>query len=131
MAKVIGLGGVFLHCADVEVTRDWYARVLGMEPNDFGGFHFMHGESAASFGDGARTIYGIFPAESDYFEPSGLSFMLNLMVDDLDGVLARVAEAGVEQVQTRQDFEYGRFAWIMDPDGRKLELWEPPGTPPG
>jgi predicted enzyme related to lactoylglutathione lyase len=52
--------------------------------------------------------------------------MLNLMVDDLDGVLARVAEAGVEEVQERQDYDYGRFAWIMDPDGRKLELWEPP-----
>jgi catechol 2,3-dioxygenase-like lactoylglutathione lyase family enzyme len=63
MAKVIGLGGVFLHCADVEATKDWYARVLGMEPNDFGGFHFMHGDSAAAFGDGARTIYGIFAAE--------------------------------------------------------------------
>jgi predicted enzyme related to lactoylglutathione lyase len=65
---------------------------------------------------------------TDYFEPSGLPFMLNLMVDDLDGVLARVAEAGVEEVQERQDYEYGRFAWIMDPDGRKLELWEPPGA---
>lgn len=126
MAKVIGIGGVFLHCADVEATKDWYARVLGMEPNDMGGFHFMHGESAEAFGEGARTIYGIFPAGSDYFEPSTLPFMLNLMVDDLDGVLARAAEAGVEEVQDRQDYEYGRFAWVMDPDGRKLELWQPP-----
>jgi UDP-N-acetylmuramoylalanine--D-glutamate ligase len=126
MARVIGIGGVFLHCVDVDATRDWYARVLGMEPNDFGGFHFMHGDSAAAFGDGARTIYGIFAAGTDYFEPSHLPFMLNLMVDDLDGVLARVAEAGVEEVQERQDLDYGRFAWIMDPDGRKLELWEPP-----
>ena len=129
MAKVIGLGGVFLHCADVEATKDWYSRVLGMEPNDFGGFHFMHGESAAAFGDGARTIYGIFAADTDYFEPSTLPFMLNLMVDDLDGVLARAADAGVDQVQDRQDYEYGRFAWIMDPDGRKLELWQPPDPP--
>jgi predicted enzyme related to lactoylglutathione lyase len=52
--------------------------------------------------------------------------MLNLMVDDLDGVLARAAAEGVEEVQPRQDYEYGRFGWIMDPDGRKLELWEPP-----
>jgi predicted enzyme related to lactoylglutathione lyase len=126
MAKVIGLGGVFLHCADVEATKAWYARVLGMEPNDFGGFHFMHGDSAAAFGDGARTIYGIFGADTDYFEPSHLPFMLNLMVDDLDGILARVAAEGVEEVQERQDYDYGRFAWIMDPDGRKLELWEPP-----
>lgn len=128
MARVIGIGGVFLQCADVEATKAWYARVLGMEPNDFGGFHFMHGDSARAFGDGARTIFGLFGRDMDYFEPSTLPFMLNLMVDDLDGILDRVRAEGVEQVQQRQDYEYGRFAWVMDPDGRKLELWEPPGA---
>jgi catechol 2,3-dioxygenase-like lactoylglutathione lyase family enzyme len=117
MAKVIGIGGVFLHCADVEATKDWYARVLGMEPNDFGGFHFMHGESAAGLREGARTIYGIFAAETDYFAPSTLPFMLNLMVDDLDGVLARVAEAGVEEVQERQDSNTGASPGSWTPTG--------------
>jgi catechol 2,3-dioxygenase-like lactoylglutathione lyase family enzyme len=126
MAKVIGLGGVFLYCADVDATRDWYVRVLGMETNDFGGFHFMHSDSAASFGEGARTIFAPFASGSDYFAPSTLPFMLNLMVDDLDGILARAASEGVGEVQERQDLDYGRFAWVMDPDGRKLELWEPP-----
>jgi len=126
MAKVIGIGGVFLHCRDAEATKTWYARVLGLEPDDTGGFHFLHGDSDASFGEGARTIFATFPADTDYFAPSALPFMLNLMVDDLDGVLARAAGEGVEQVQPRQDYEYGRFAWVMDPDGRKLELWEPP-----
>jgi catechol 2,3-dioxygenase-like lactoylglutathione lyase family enzyme len=126
MAKVVGLGGLFLECRDVEATRDWYARVLGMEPDEHGGIAFRHEESAAAFGDGARTIFGPFAAGSGYFAPSDLPFMLNLIVDDLDGILARAAEAGVEQVQPREDYEYGRFAWIMDPDGRKVELWEPP-----
>lgn len=126
MAKVIGIGGIFLHCRDVERTKAWYVRVLGLEPNDFGGFHFVHGESADAFGDGARTIFGMFASDTDYFDPSPLPFMLNLMVDDLDGVLARAASEGVAEVQDRQSYDYGRFAWIMDPDGRKLELWEPP-----
>jgi predicted enzyme related to lactoylglutathione lyase len=107
-------------------SKDWYARVLGMEPDDFGGFHFMHGESAAGLrgrrADDLRDLRG----RNRLFRALDLPFMLNLMVDDLDGVLARVAEAGVEEVQERQDLDYGRFAWIMDPDGRKLELWQPP-----
>jgi catechol 2,3-dioxygenase-like lactoylglutathione lyase family enzyme len=131
MAKVMGIGGVFLLCANMELTKDWYTAVLGLEPDDFGGFHFMHDESAEAFGQGARTIFAPFAADTDYFEPSRLPFMLNLMVDDLDGVLARVTAAGVRQVQTRQDYPYGRFAWIMDPDGRKLELWEPPRATQG
>ncbi|MGP1355733.1 VOC family protein [Roseicyclus sp.] len=125
MAKVIGVGGVFLACRDADATKAWYVRVLGLEVNDFGGFHFTHSHSAEAFGEGARTIFAPF-GSAEYFAPSTLPFMLNLMVDDLDGILARAAAEGVEEVQPRQDYEYGRFGWIMDPDGRKLELWEPP-----
>lgn len=131
MARVIGIGGVFLHCRDAAATQAWYARVLGLSPNDYGGFHFMHGESAAAFGQAARTIVTMFGRDTDYFEPSTQPFMLNLMVDDLDGILARARAQGVVEVQARQDYDYGRFAWVMDPDGRKLELWEPPGGKAG
>lgn len=126
MGRVIGLGGVFLRCADPGATKDWYARVLGMEPNAYGGFDFLHADSAARFADGARTILAPFEAGSEYFAPSALPFMLNLIVDDLDAVLARCAAEGVAQVQPSEHYDYGRFAWIMDLDGRKLELWQPP-----
>ena len=127
MGKVIGLGGLFLISDDPDATREWYQRVLGLEPDDFGGFHFLHNASAQAFPDGARTIFSVFEAGTDYVQPSTQAFMLNLMVDDLDAVLERAAQAGVPQVQDRQSFEYGQFAWIMDIDGRKVELWQPPG----
>lgn len=126
MGKVIGVGGVFLDCPNVEATKAWYTRVLGLEMDGPGGCHFLHSESAAAFGAGARTIFAPFAAEGEYFKPSTLPFMVNLIVDDLDAVLARCAAEGVEEVQPAEAHEYGRFAWIMDPDGRKLELWQPP-----
>ncbi|WJY21463.1 VOC family protein [Fontisubflavum oceani] len=126
MADVIGVGGVFLHCADPDATKSWYARVLGMVPNDYGGFDFGHRESAKQFPEGARTIFAPFAADSEYFKPSTLPFMLNLMVDDLDGMLARAKAEGVEELQPRENLEYGQFGWILDHDGRKIELWQPP-----
>jgi predicted enzyme related to lactoylglutathione lyase len=127
MAKILGVGGIFMTCADAAATRDWYGRVLGIEPDEYGGFSFLHSGSAAAFPAGARTIFGTFDTGTDYFAPSSLPFMINLIVDDLDGMLDRVAREGVAQVQPMQSFDYGRFAWIMDPDGRKIELWEPVG----
>ncbi|MBF9034502.1 VOC family protein [Rhodobacterales bacterium HKCCE2091] len=127
MGKVIGIGGVFMTCRDPEATRDWYARVLGIDPNDMCGFDFLHADSAARFPEGARSILGLFGDGSDYLAPSGLPFMLNLIVDDLDAVLARAAGEGVAELQPRESHDYGAFGWILDPDGRKLELWQPPG----
>ncbi len=127
MAKVIGVGGVFMLCRDPAETTDWYKRVLGLEPNEMGGFDFLHKDSAAAFPEGARTIFGLFPDGSDYLAPSELPFMLNLIVDDLDGVLARAQAEGVDELQPSESYDYGRFAWVQDPDGRKVELWQPPG----
>lgn len=131
MANVIGLGGVFFLCADPEASKAWYRDVLGIAPNDFGGFDFRHADSAKTFPQGARTIFAPFKAGSDYFKPSSETVMFNLMVDDLDGVLARAEAARAEQVQPAEAHEYGRFAWLMDPDGRKVELWEPREPVPG
>lgn len=124
--RVVGLGGVFLACADPDATKAWYQNVLGLSLNDFGGFHFDHRETAAAFNDGARTIFAPFADDTDYFDPSKLPFMLNLMVDDLDAVLARAAAAGVAPLQPSESYEYGKFGWILDLDGRKIELWQPP-----
>lgn len=125
MAKVLGLGGLFMACSDPAATKDWYARVLGLEINDYGGFDFVQKHAVAAFPEAARTVFAPFDAKSDYFAPSTLPYMLNLMVDDLDGMLARAKAEGVEPVQLGEDYDYGRFAWLMDPDGRKVELWEP------
>ena len=125
MAKILGLGGVFFVCADSEATKAWYARVLGMEPDEHGGLAFLHAQSAAAFPQGARTVFAPFP-DVAYFAPSIATFMMNLIVDDLDAVLARARAEGVAEVQPREAHPYGLFGWIMDPDGRKIELWQPP-----
>ena len=128
MGGVLGIGGVFFACDEPEATKAWYARVLGLEPDEHGGYHFLHRASAAASPEGARTVFAPFDADSDYFAPSTAPFMFNLIVDDLDAVLARCAAEGVLPVQPGQDLPYGRFAWILDLDGRKVELWEPPAS---
>lgn len=122
---VLGVGGVFVKSANPEVSKTWYRDVLGMTVNDYGGFDFRHAESAQAFGDGARTIFARFEAGSDYFEPSAQPVMINLIVSDMDKTLARIEAAGETLVGDPQDFDYGRFAWLMDPDGVKIELWQP------
>lgn len=126
MGKVVGVGGIFMACKDMSATKEWYVRVLGLVPEDFGGFAFVHRNSAEAFPEGARTVFAPFDAGSDYFAPSTQPFLVNLIVDDLDAVLNQCAAEGVAEVQPAEAHEYGRFAWIMDPDGRKLELWQPP-----
>lgn len=125
MAKVLGLGGLFMASADPAATKAWYVRVLGLQANDYGGFDFLQQPAVEAFEGAARTVFAPFSTESDYFAPSTLPYMLNLMVDDLDGMLARAKAEGVEPVQPGEDYDYGRFAWLMDPDGRKVELWQP------
>lgn len=127
MAAVIGIGGIFLKCSDPAATSAWYERVLGLSQAAYGGFEFSHAASAARFPEGARTVFAPFGADSGYFAPSDLPFMLNLIVDDLDAVLERAAAEGARPVQPNEDHDYGRFAWIVDPDGRKVELWQPAG----
>lgn len=121
---VIGVGGVFVKSADPAATRAWYQDVLGMSLNEYGEFDFRHRRSADIFEDGARTIFARFDAASTYFDPSPHPIMINLMVDNLDAILARLADRGVPLVGEPETYPYGRFAWIMDPDGVKLELWE-------
>ncbi len=125
MSNVIGVGGVFFLCKDPDATKAWYKDVLGLEESEYGGFAFSHEKSGGQFPKGAMTIFAPFKADSDYFKPSDQSMMFNLMVDDLDAVLARIKTAGVELTQPPEDYDYGKFAWVMDPDGRKVELWQP------
>lgn len=123
MAKVIGLGGLFFKSTDPEASRAWYARVLGMVFEDWGGLVFLPEVAAAH--PGAGTVFSPFKADTDYFAPSSHDSMFNLMVDDLDAILAGCAEHGVEPIGELLDEFNGRFAHILDPDGRKIELWQP------
>ena len=118
MAKVIGLGGVFFKVENADDLRAWYRRVLGFEIESWGGAAFP------ALGRGA-AIWSPFPADSNYFAPSQATFMINLMVDDLDGVLERAKTEGVEPLSRDDSDPNGRFAWLLDPAGLKIELWEP------
>lgn len=123
MAKVLGVGGLFFKARDPEALKEWYARVLGLEAAEWGGWWFPSGDFAAHAGSG--TVVHAMKADSDYLDPSTNEFMFNLVVDDIDGVLARCKENGVEPIKLFPDDFNGRFAHIIDPEGRKIELWQP------
>ncbi len=127
MAKVIGIGGLMFKSPDPKGLAAWYDRVLGMTPASWGGVWFPAEDTAAW--PGAGTVFNAMKADTDYFAPSERDFMVNLMVDDLDAMLARCAEHGVTPVKLFPDEANGRFAHIMDPDGRKIELWQPKPMP--
>ena len=125
MAKVIGVGGVFFQSPDPESLMAWYADTLGLTINDYGGADFLHADSGKAVPQGARTIFSGFKDTTEYFAPSDKPFMINLMIDDMDSMLSRLKEKGVALEGEPQDFDYGRFAWVMDPNGTKIELWQP------
>ncbi len=118
MAGVLGVGGVFFKAADVAGLSDWYRRVLRFEMQDWGGMAFPPLPRGV-------TVWSPFKADTDYFKPSTQPFMINFVVDDLDGLLDHVAAQGVEVLGRDDQNGMGRFAWIMDPAGTKIELWEP------
>ena len=121
MAKVLGVGGLFIKTGDADALREWYARVLGISFMDWGGAWFPAADFAAH--PGAGTV--VAPMSEDELASPGHAFRFNLVVDDLDGVLARCKAHGVEPVQLFPDDFNGRFAHILDPEGRKIELWQP------
>jgi catechol 2,3-dioxygenase-like lactoylglutathione lyase family enzyme len=122
---VLGIGGVVIKSKDAEASKAWYRDRLGMEMNDWGGFDFLHQHSHEKFGDGARSIFSPFGQNHEYFEPSRHEIMVNLMVDNLDEILERLQAHGDSLIGEPMSESNGRFAWVMDPDGIKIELWEP------
>lgn len=124
MRRVTGIGGVFFKAKDPEALYDWYDRHLGMRRDPHGaGMLFQWKDDH----DGAgTTVCAIFKSESDYFGPGAAPFMLNFRVDNLDALLAALEREGVTIDPKRDNAEYGKFAWIYDPEGNKIELWEPP-----
>jgi catechol 2,3-dioxygenase-like lactoylglutathione lyase family enzyme len=128
--RVIGLGGVFFKSVDRDKLQAWYAENLGITAAGPDGFMFQwraHDQPEAEH----FTVWSVFPRESNYFDPSAAPFMINYIVDNLDAILAKLAAQGVRIDPKREDHDYGRFAWIYDPDGNKIELWEPPNPSAG
>jgi len=121
--KIIGLGGVFVKVADPEATRAWYARVFGIEISPWGSGEFVSPRA------GARTVWSPMEAGTDYFAPSAREVMLNFVADDLHALIARAKAQGVEPVGDVVEESYGRFAWFLDPDGFKIEVWQPLAPP--
>ena len=124
MAKVTGLGGVFYKVKDPARTQAWYKENLGIG-GEWGAHFAWRGEPK----NDPYSLLSPFTEETDYLNPSDASFMINLRVDDLDGMVAELKEKGIE-ILGRQDEEYGSFAWILDCDGIKIELWEQKGPAP-
>jgi len=125
MVRVLGLGGVFFRSPDPVALTEWYRQWLGM-PVDEAGYV---GLQPASMPAGGFSVWSPFPAQTAYFGNREQPFMINLVVDDLDDALA-CAEAGGARVAAEiQDESYGRFGWFTDPDGNRVELWQPARPP--
>lgn len=123
--KALGVGGVFFRSADPARLAAWYRQALGLEIEAWG---TTHGTSFSpqAMPDNAFTVWSAFAADTEYFGDARQSFMINLVVDDLDAVLARVGNCGGQVLPDLEEHDFGRFGWIVDPDGNRVELWEPP-----
>jgi len=122
--QVLGVGGLFFKSPDAPRLREWYQRVLGLQFNSWGGVAFQPTLLPLE----SRFVFTPLAADTDYFGPSTQPFMFNLIVDDLDAVLARAAAAGAAVLAERASGEHGEFAWLIDCDGNKVELWQPPAA---
>ena len=124
MARITGIGGVFLKCrGDSSSLASWYQKNLGMELKEWGGAVLRWPDDKAE--DKGMTVWSLADKDSKWFSPSDSSFMINYRVDNLDEMLAQLKASGIEVVSGPESHENGKFAWIMDPDGNKVELWEP------
>jgi predicted enzyme related to lactoylglutathione lyase len=125
MKRVTGIGGIFIKSADPKRLRDWYQKHLGIDVEEWGGTAFRWANPDNPAGTGS-TVWSVFEASSNYFEPSNAPFMVNYRVDKLHDLLAVLRKEGCQVVDKADESEFGKFGWVIDPDGNKIELWEPP-----
>lgn len=125
MKRVTGIGGVFFKAKDPKTLAGWYRTHLGMNIEEWGGmaFHWVTPENPSGTG---MTIWSLFPEDTKYFSPSQANFMINLRVVDLQALLTVLREEGCDVDTKTEDSEYGKFGWVMDPEGNRVELWQPP-----
>ena len=122
MEKVTGIGGIFFLAREPERMAAWYREHLGIPAED-GHADFVWQEPGPG-AKPARTVWAVFPKDTDYFGPTRPAFMINYRVSNLDRMLEQLRAQGIA-VEKIESYEYGRFAWITDPEGNRLELWEP------
>lgn len=125
MKRVTGIGGVFFKSKNPELLQAWYKEHLGMEIQPWGGCAFQWRTEDNPTGDGT-TAWNIFDADTDYFDPGKSAFMINYRVENLDELLRLLRSEGCQVDAKVEESEYGKFGWVMDPDGNRIELWQPP-----
>ena len=125
MARVLALGGIFFKSEDPMALRNWYIETLNMPQG-----HEEHPSLVLPYGGDTPgySVWGPFSKETEYFDPSDKPYMVNLRVDNLEDMLAHLKAKNVEILGTTEDEQFGKFAWILDPEGTKIELWEAPET---
>ncbi len=124
MTRVTGIGGVFLKAENPAELSTWYGKHLGLPLTEWGGADFEWREKDAPENVG-KTVWSLFPANTEYFGPGKQQAMMNFRVSDLNELLEQLALEGVQIDPHREESPYGQFAWIVDPEGNRIELWEP------
>jgi predicted enzyme related to lactoylglutathione lyase len=119
MERVVGIGGVFFKAKDPHALAEWYATNLGV-PFEAGQ---TYGTFTAVAGD--QTVFSLFPRDTNYFAPSTAPYMFNFRVRNLSAMLDQLRAAGAAVEGRVEEYDYGKFAWVMDPEGNRIELWEP------
>ena len=125
MARITGIGGVFLKARDPKALASWYRDVLGLPVEEWNGAQLRFADDAGA-PEHAYAVWALFPADTGYFGDGTQSTMVNFRVDDLDGLLASLRAAGCTVDPKVSDEGFGRFGWITDPEGNRVELWQPP-----
>jgi predicted enzyme related to lactoylglutathione lyase len=125
MKRVTGIGGIFFKAKDAAALRAWYQKHLGIEVQEWGGAAFRWTDADGK-PEAGTTIWTVADADGDYFAPSSSSFMVNYRVADLRALLEALRAEGCNVIDKTDDSEYGKFGWVIDPEGNKVELWEPP-----
>ena len=125
MKRVTGIGGIFFHAKDPVALRAWYKTHLGIDVQEWGGTAFAWADADGNPVKGT-TVWSIGAADGNYFAPGRSTFMINYRVENLTALLQALREEGCNVLDKTDESEFGKFGWVMDPEGNKAELWEPP-----
>lgn len=125
MKRVTGIGGLFMKCKDPKAMYAWYEQHLGIQRDQSQAvsFHWREADEPEKTG---TTVWALFPENTKYFDPSPSSFMMNFRVENLEQLLETLRAEGVQVDDKVESYDFGKFGWILDPEGNRIELWEPP-----